>query len=304
MQKLPVILVALIAIGCGSQVNPTETAATQPVRASATGDPSPRMGEPVSAPRSREPFATVPKISASNIPTSIHVDIYQLSVPYGTVSRNEKFWKRIDENCVDVTTYDTLFKNGIRVGLAPTAEWEHFKNIMEEHPAVTRMNSLVSFEGRTVELPMRKQVQRQHIFYLDSAGAMQGRTFDASENLVAMVLQPAPRKPDTIRFTMCPLVRATRKRLEYSALNREEPEVTYVQPERLYDLNLRVDVPVEAFFVVAPSGEATWPTSVGNNFFVSNGAAERMETVLLMVPRIVKIQEPAAPPGAKPKKAQ
>jgi hypothetical protein len=65
-----------------------------------------------------------------------------------------------------------------------------------------------------------------------------------------------------------------------------------------------VDVPVEAFFVVAPSGEATWPTSVGNNFFVSNGTAERMETVLLMVPRIVKMQEPAAPPGAKPKKAQ
>jgi hypothetical protein len=84
---------------------------------------------------------------------------------------------------------------------------------MEEHPAVTRMNSLVSLEGRTVELPMRKGVQRQHIFYIDSAGAMQGRTFDASENLVAMVLQPAPRKPNTIRFTMCPLVRSTRKRL-------------------------------------------------------------------------------------------
>jgi len=68
-------------------------------------------------------------------------------------------------------------------------------------------------------------------------------------------------------------------------------------------LNLRVDVPVESFFVVAPSGEATWPTSVGNNFFVSDGAADRLETVLLMVPRIVKIQPPgeitSQKPGAK-----
>ena len=248
------------------------------------------MPAPVSHPKSQEPFANVPRIAAGDIPTAIHLDIYQLSVPYGTISRNEKFWKRIDENCVDVTTYDTLFKNGVRLGLAPTAEWEHFKNIMEDHPAVTRMNSLVSMEGKTVELPMQKQVQRQHIFYIDPAGAMHGRTYDASENFMAMVLQPAPRKTDTVRLTMCPVVRATRKRLEYSVLNREEPEVTYTRPERLYDLNLRVDVPLDRFFVVAPSGEATWPTSIGNKFFVSEGAAERMESVVLIVPRIVKME--------------
>jgi hypothetical protein len=113
-----------------------------------------------------------------------------------------------------------------------------------------------------------------------------------------MVLQPAPRKKDTVRMTLCPVVRTTRRRLEYSALNREEGEVKYTHPEHLYDLNLRVDVPMEMFLVVAPSGEATWPTSVGNNFLVSEGAADRMETVLLMVPRTVKVDIQAVQPGA------
>src|SRR5689334_8957114 len=59
-------------------------------------------------------------------PSPLRVDIYQISVPLGTVSRNEQFWKRIDETCIDVATCDLLQKNGVRVGVAPTDEWDYF----------------------------------------------------------------------------------------------------------------------------------------------------------------------------------
>lgn len=239
--------------------------------------------------QSREPFSHVGKIEAGDIPTAVQVTIYQLSVPYGTVSRNEKFWKRIDETVVDINTYETLFKNGIRVGEAPTDEWDYFKHIMEENPAVTRINSLVSLDGKTVELPLRKEIQQENVFYIDSSGT-HGRTYEACENLMSLVLQPAPRKRDTVRLTLCPVVRSTRKRLEYSSLNKEDAEIVYKAPEHLYELNLRADVPLNTFFVVSPSGAATWPTSVGNTFLVNDGAAERMETVLLLVPQIIKMQ--------------
>src|SRR6266540_3635103 len=206
MQKLLLILLILICIGCPPrQKNP-------PRKMSLTKDPQPTANNKPHTPppavqvKSREPFSSIPRISRGSFPTAIHVDIYQLSVPYGTVSRNEKFWKRIDEQCVDITTYDTLFKNGIRIGQAPTEEWQYFKNIMEDHPAVTRIDSLVSLEGKTVELPVRRQIHHQDIFYFDSAGILHGRTFDASENLITLVLQPAPRKRDTVRMTLCPVV--------------------------------------------------------------------------------------------------
>src|SRR5207253_10976739 len=86
-------------------------------------------------------------------------------------------------------------------------------------------------------------------------------------------------------------------RLQYTSLNNEQ-EIAYTTPEHLYNLNLRADIPIETFFIVAPSGEATWPTSVGNSFFVRNGEAEQMETVLLLVPRGVQIDLNPAPTTA------
>ncbi len=294
MLKCPLIaiIVVIIAGGCANRAASPAAVEQHPAALSVSNprqDAAPKHAM-VEQARSREPFAAVPRLARGDIPTAVQVTIYQLSVPYGTVSRNEKFWKRIDETVVDVTTNETLFKNGIRVGEAPTSEWDYFKNIMEENPAVTRVDSLVSMDGKTVELSMRKEVQRQDIFYFDNENTVHGRSFDGCENLMTLVLQPAPRKRDTVRLTMCPVVRSLRKRLEYSSRNKEQGEIQYAAPEHFYDLNLRVDVPLDTFFVVAPSGEATWPTSVGNSFFVNAGAAERMETVLLLVPQIVKME--------------
>src|SRR6476660_3215963 len=100
--------VLVVLIGCSSAPK-EKVEKTEPAEGiSAGGNPGVQMAGPVAHPRGREPFVTVPTLARGDLPTSVHVDLYQLSVPYGTVSRNEKFWKRIDENCVDPTTYDTL----------------------------------------------------------------------------------------------------------------------------------------------------------------------------------------------------
>ncbi len=230
---------------------------------------------------------------ASESPMQLQVDLYQLSVPFGAVSRNEQFWKHVDEQVVDVATYDLLYKNGVRVGQAPIADWEYFRQIMQQYPTFTKANTLVGIESKPVERPMRKDIRSQNIFYFDSSNEPQGRSFDECENIIALSFQPAPRKAQTMRLALCPVIRATRKHLEYSAMNNEMGEVKYVAPERMYDMNLRTDVPADHFFIVAPSPQSSRTTSVGNAFLVSNGAAEQMETVLLIVPRAVHLEEAA-----------
>jgi hypothetical protein len=234
--------------------------------------------------------ASMRTAAAAQAPVQLQIDLYHLSVPFGTVSGNEAFWKRVDEQAVDVATYDLLLKNGVRVGVAPVAEWERFRRVIEDHPAVTKSNTMVGATGKSIELPVRKEMRWQNIFYFNADNRIVARTFDDSENLITMTLQSAPRKPDTMRIALCPMVRGTRKKLEYSVMNNELGEVAYVAPERLYDLNLRADVDSHSFLVVAPSAAATWPTSIGNSFFVTDGPAERMETVLLIVPRTVKFE--------------
>jgi len=83
---------------------------------------------------------------------TVNLSIYHLRVPLGTVSGSEEFWKRVDEHAVDVSTYDVLFKNGIRVGRAPLADLDAFMKILDRNPvqdiAATRAIRGVVLRGR------------------------------------------------------------------------------------------------------------------------------------------------------------
>jgi hypothetical protein len=221
--------------------------------------------------------------------TRLRMELYHLQLPFRTISGNDAFWTRIDENAVDIATYDLLYKNGVRVGVAPIAEYGYFRDLMSEHPVVTRKDEFVGRDVRDVELEVSKEIDTQDIFYLDSSNSNQGRTYDHCVNLISASFQAAPRKAGCVRVALCPVVKSTRKRLEFTTTNAER-EITYISPERLYDLNLVVDVPADHFLIVAPSSEATWPASIGNNFLVHNGPSERYEDVLIFVPTLVRGQ--------------
>ncbi len=218
------------------------------------------------------------------------MDVYVLTIPAGTVSLDDSFWKRIDETTLAPETYDVLFKNGVRVGLAPTTEWEHFRQIIERNPAVTQRGDYVASDGKAVELSVRKDVESQTIFYIDATNRLQGRSYDRCENLINVTFQPAPRTAGAVRVALVPVVRSQRMRLQYDASNTGN-EVQYVAPERLYDLNFTAEIPTNQFLVVAPSREGRWPTSLGSTFFGVAGATEQLERVVLLVPRIVQLQQ-------------
>ena len=221
-----------------------------------------------------------------------YLDVYHLTLPLGSVSRSEEFWKRVDEQGVDIGTYDLLQKNGFRVGVAPAAEWGYFKAILQQYPAVTRHTTVAAGESGSLELQMKKGIDSQYLFYLSDDNVLRGRSYDRCENLLSVTFQAAPRKAGQVRVTLCPVVRTTRGEFQISVTNAER-EYEYVRPERLYDLNLCCDVPVNGFLVVAPSTMAKWSATLGNAFLVDGVAAERFEHLLLMVPRPTQVQTPA-----------
>lgn len=235
-------------------------------------------------------FAGEMERSLSGAPAAQALDVYQLTVPYGAVSRSREFWKRVDETSVDVATYDLLQKNGFRVGVAPASEWSYFRSIIEKFPVVSKRSTVTSGGEGATEMSMRKGVEYQTLAYLTDDNALIVRTYERCENLINVAFQPAPRRPGQVRMTMCPAVRSTRRKFQVSVLN-EETEYDYVQPERLYDLNLCADIPVEGFLVVAPSTLAKFSANLGTTFLVDEGATERVEHVLLMVPRQNKVQQ-------------
>lgn len=232
----------------------------------------------------------------------VQLEVFQIEVPFGAVSRSEEFWKHVDEQTVDVGTYDLLRKNGWRVGVGPTTEWAYFRDIIDAYPASTSRASLSTGPAGgtgTTELPLKdkKGIPYQNIWYFDDANSLRGLTFERCDNVINVAVQHVPRKPGEARVTVCPVVRSLRYRFEVTRKN-DERIIEYVQPEHLYDLNLQTDIPVGHFLVIAPAPEVKWRTSLGATFLVNDGAAERIETLLLMVPRAIDLAETITRPAA------
>jgi hypothetical protein len=230
----------------------------------------------------------------------VHLDVYQMFVPRGAVSRSDEFWKRVDEQQIDPATYDLLLKNGVRVGIAPNSEWaEYFRDIFDRNNAKAIPGSILANGAGSLELPMKKNVRSQDILYLDDQNELYGRTYEKCENLLGVSFWPEKRQLGALHITLAPVVRATRSHPEFTVRN-EERVLVEVRPEFLYDLNLTTTIPPGSFLVLAPSLQGRWPTSLGSTFLTTDDEVEQKEQVLVFVARTGRGPTPASPPPAAP----
>src|SRR5579864_131540 len=235
-----------------------------------------------------------PHSARRSIPVVISLDVYHLTVPAGAVSNNDDFWKRVDEQRVDVATYDLLLKNGVRVGVGHDADWGWFKGLLGKYPAAR------SARGRTppgkegyVELEMHTHVPWQTIFWLDDHDNGIGRTFEKCDDLLGISFIASTHHPGEAVVKVCPIVRGLRRYFHVTILNNEQTDIELAYPEHLYDLRLETMVPLNDFLIVAPSKQAKLPSSIGSTFLISEGKTEPIEHVLVIVPRVYRTDDPA-----------
>jgi hypothetical protein len=269
--------------------------------------PTPQAGAPGSVPRvitlstlSQDAAFTAdvnhepPRDAPGPVHELFRIDVYQFTTPLGSLGRNEDFWKRIDEQCVDVGTYDLLFKNGLRVGVAPISEFDGIRKHIDAD-AKCHSISVTGTIAKEIQLETKKDLIEENIFQFDQSNEPVGRTYEHCSNMLNLSFEPTPRKPGSIRVQLCPMVRSSRTHLEFTLLN-EEQEIQWVSPEVLYDLNLRVDIAPDTFFILAPSSDSDRLTSVGHAFLTEDGGTQRMEQVIVLVPRPLNAADPLTPP--------
>src|SRR4051812_25287685 len=228
--KLPSLIRTLIASACvfalaGCQAedpNAAATATSTPAgKKVATKAPAAAAKPPVFANQLAKPApGSAPAAAAAARLRVVQLDVYQLVIPLGAISRSEEFWKHVDEQTVDVGTYDLLRKNGWRIGVAPMSDYGYFKDIIDAYPASSKPSGITAAPGGgggAMELPMKSGIAYQNIFYFTDDNRLFGRTFEDCDNLLTITLQQAPRKPGEARVTVCPMVRGIRKRFEVSS---------------------------------------------------------------------------------------
>jgi hypothetical protein len=296
IKRSSLLLLSMGIAGCGggsgaSSQQPMTLGAGTPTIAPRVVTLSTLSGDPASE---ADPAHSPPRDAPGPVRELFRIDVYQFTAALGSLGRNEDFWKRIDEQCVDVGTYDLLFKNGVRVGVAPMSEFGTIRKHIDADATCHTM-SVTGTIARQVQLETRKDLVEEIIFRFDQNNEPIGRTYDRCTNLLNLSFEPTPRKPGSVRVKLCPMVRSSRTELEFSLLN-EEREIQWVSPEAMYDLNLRVDIAPDMFLIIAPSSDADRPTSVGNAFLTQDGPTERLEQVIVLVPRPLNADDPLSPP--------
>jgi hypothetical protein len=230
------------------------------------------------------------------MPVVIALDVYHLTVPAGAISRNDEFWKRVDEDRIDIGVHDLLLKNGIRVGVGRDADWPYFKGLLGAYP------SSRSARGRTdagkegyVEIAMKTKVPEQVIFGLDDQGHDWGRRFELCDDLLGISFIASTHTPGEAIVKVCPIVRGLRRYFRTTIYN-EESQFELTQPEHLYDMRIEARLPLNDFLIVAPSTDARKSTSMGHTFLTTEGHAGPVEHCLVIVPRAYRTDEPTTQP--------
>lgn len=257
--------------------------------------PGPATNGPATNPVLASPDASdLSPAALFGAPRAFHLDVYQVVVPFGTISRNEDFWRRVDEELIDPATKDLLLKNGVRAGLSANADWEYFKDAIESAPHFARNGTAAAAAGSGfVELTMKENVPEQTIYFVSDRAAPYGRTYQKCHDLIGVSFAPDRRRPGEMQLSLSPVVRATRTERYFTARG-EEKYLVENRPEFLYELNLRTNIPPDRFLVVGLAPEGERPSSLGHQFLTLPGAGEMKEQVLVFVPRLPARKAPAA----------
>jgi hypothetical protein len=235
------------------------------------------------------PFGPAPSLPEGKV---IQVKMFKMTVPVGTVTHNDPFWKLIQEDVVDVAAHELLYENGIRVGRGRVDQWASFRDLLDRDSTVVVTSSLSCLSGQDFPINMTPVTAEETLWFFDQHGPS-GRSYADCVNLFSFRFEWAVHKTDTVRMRICPVVVTTRTRLDYTT-NDDPIPTTSSGPEHLYDLRLFVDIPPGEFLVIAPSPDASDPNRIGHRFLTVDGPSDRYEELLVLVPHVVGMEDPTA----------
>jgi hypothetical protein len=213
----------------------------------------------------------------------IRSEMYQLQTPFGANSRDEAFWKLVDEDVVDVPTDILLNSNGLRAGRGRVSDWPQFLKILQRESAIKIAEHRITAQPAVedAQLDMGEMLSEELLYIYDEHGLTM-RSFDDCQNRLSLAFQWAPRKPQTLRVTVCPVVKAWRTRFDYS-LADDPPPTKYLEPNNYYDLHFCSDISPGEFLVIGTSRATEDPNRIGSRFLTRDGPNQRFEEVLILV---------------------
>ncbi|MEI8194526.1 MAG: hypothetical protein WCI73_01310 [Phycisphaerae bacterium] len=242
-------------------------------------------------PTSKENLTDLAQRTApTGIPNQIHADeahlrirVYQMSMPLGTFSLNDKIWRQLDEDALDSATSVLLAQNGLRAAVGRQDRWPAVAKLLDG-PGTRTQEYVCLSDGRSaIQITTRPNLPEQTVFYVDRDLELQGRTFARCDNAVRLSMASLKDTTDML-VQLEPLVITGTVEISRNGSDLGITRQSRPQEETFRNLRLQSRVAAKDFLVLAPLNPKGNAFSVGTRFLSNADTVPPMETILVFVP--------------------
>jgi hypothetical protein len=230
----------------------------------------------------------------------VEVDLCSIEVPVGMASGSEDIWSYLNEQPLGAEQARACGLNGFRVGLGQADTWPDVARVLQDLTGRTlRKSRLLAPPGRPVPVVLKSGLPSVTLFAFRADRTLTGEDFPPGDAILNTSMTFDQGDPSEVWLTLQPQVRTARQRPRVVS-DLAGPRVA-VEPDfcPLTPLTVQVPVPRGGFLVIGPGSMARRPYSPGRHFLVAEKKGMHFETVLVLIPRVVRKQKLSPAPGER-----
>lgn len=230
----------------------------------------------------------------------VRMRLTTIEVPIGTASGSEEIWSYLDEERVRANRSAALGRNGLRIGVTSLQNWPELTRILQKMTGQKlETQDLLVLPGKPFQVQVKQAQPEQtiHTCYADRTISM--ADYPAGDYVLA--LKYTLNEEDSTRFTMTGVPQILSSSRTTSVVNEGLPMIvskptTFTFLPMTFQLNLQPNELV----VIGPGAESRRPSSIGHQFLVDSRQDMQFETILILMPEVVKAtmkEQPFNVPG-------
>jgi hypothetical protein len=228
----------------------------------------------------------------------IHLYLGTVEVPASVASGSEALWSYLDEEPVSLQS-SVLGLNGIRVGLGNADVWPDIVRVLKTMTGQAfKSTNIQVLPGRATPIELKGDQPVQTIFTFHEDGTLSGQDFPKGDNLLTFSATLDVDNPSEIFLTAVPQIRTIKR---FPRLVRQLGAARVVAKPMLFTFSpLRIQLRVKNgdIVVIGPGIQARRPSSVGHHFLTDTKEGLTHELVLVLRPRVVRVDySPATQPA-------
>jgi len=247
-------------------------------------------GNSASSTASSNPFTNKKDTSnPQNYALVIKLRLVSIEVPLGMASSSEEIWSYLDEERTRAVRSAALGRNGLRLGVAHKDSWPDLAKILQHLTGQKLMeNYIVALPGRPVQINLKVDQGKQTIFTSYEDRTLSGSDYPPGDNLLALNCSLDENNITSFVLTGMPQIRSLHRKTEIvkdvTGLMMTDRPVIFSFDAATFQLPMTNN----EILVIGPGAESRRPTSIGYHFFVHEKQDILFETILVLIPEVVK----------------